>query len=270
MEITTRYEPDPTEKIPTGDAAWIKEGWLEETHLRLDKATLRQIRDADPDALRDSDGDGYWEVPENLLDQITGNPARPLPLATYFEERGECSSGAKRLEGLSAKLWVATKRHDFAAARDYFTGKAKGAESPLKRVKKRLSRHLGATASHMRGNVAESATLDGPSGFSVRYDGRLRFDCVLFAQLAHSDLQGIPGLKFHYLILISATPPPNRINHVLLLVSDLKHPGKHLLVDSGAVTYLESGDIWAEIRSLYSGYVKFKRGDTVDGKMIHF
>jgi hypothetical protein len=54
---------------------------------------------------------------------------------------------------------------------------------------------------HSGVNVDDRALLEGLTGFSVARDGRLRFDCGLYAQLARSDLQGIPGIRFSYVVL---------------------------------------------------------------------
>ncbi|MBI4374293.1 MAG: hypothetical protein HY542_05390 [Deltaproteobacteria bacterium] len=266
MGIYTRYEPVPTEKVPTGDAAWIKEDWLEETHRRFDPETRREILAGNPFAFLDQDGDGYVEVSQVFWEKFSAKfPDRQFPLATYFAEPQECNKEKaeqeKRIRRLPQLLRRATRNHNFRRVRSFFTKEASQLDNPLKALQPLLSKHLEATALHMGGNVDESVQLRDRSGFSVRHDGRLRFDCVLFAELARSDFRDIFGIKATYVLLDAS--PPNSIDHVIVILNDELHKGRFILVSNDSATYIESDNIWAEVKKRFPDYSGYYRAGTV-------
>ncbi|MBI2082609.1 MAG: hypothetical protein HYT76_03475 [Deltaproteobacteria bacterium] len=266
MGVYTKYGPDPTENPPTGDAAWIKDDWLEETHRRLNPETRRAILAENPFAFLDQDGDGYAEVSKVFWEKFSAKfPGQPFPLATYFTEPQECSKEKRdqknRLARLPTPLRRATRNHNFLRARSFFTKEAKKSDNPLQALQPLLSKHLKATAFHMGGNVDESVHLRDQSGFSVRYDGRLRFDCVLFAELARSDFRDILGIKATYVLLDSSQP----LDHVIVILSDELHKGRFILVSDDKATYIESSNIWEEVKKRFPGYSGYYKGPTVTG-----
>lgn len=166
--------------------------FLEETRKgSLDKKALQKAKVT----LVDQDKDGYFEIKKSDLPKVLQTQAaKPPRLASYFSDSKQTSS-ENRLHGLKGSLREATHHHNFVKARDYFTRLAKNSDNPLLTVAETLARHLSASAKHAGVNVEDQVALENQNGFSVARDGRLRFDCGVFAQLAHSDLRNIPGLQ---------------------------------------------------------------------------
>lgn len=195
----TEYNSSEPHRHPEFDPSY-----LEETNKgALPYDLLYSVQLLDPFAVVDQDGDGYREIERNAFEQIVrmeGLDARPFPLAPFFDDRNVVVEG-HRLKYLPEALKEATDRHDFPAARSYFARLAGNFTDPLESLALPLAAHLAASAMHAGVNIDDGVSLEGPSGFSVFRDGRLRLDCGLYAQLAHSDLAGVRGVRFTYVIL---------------------------------------------------------------------
>lgn len=185
----------------------IDPNWLEASSAgQLSQEAVDCVLAIDSAGIADLDGDGYMDVQRAALEksvEVGCIQSQSFPLATYFDDSLTEAFGSDRLAILPLGLLKATRGHDFKAARDYFSKVAQGADNPLKAVADPLARHLAATALHAGVYIASDG-IEG--GFSVAGDGRLRFNCKSYAQLAHSDLQGIDGLSFEF-ITISEPPP---------------------------------------------------------------
>lgn len=260
--------------------------WLEETHRGpLDPKIEAEIRKKDPSAIRDLDGDGYQEFEKSATKRIIKNKKDAhIPLATFFGDTPSLLEKMKRVLGLPLELIVPTYYHDFGEARKYFTQLAVGEENPLAVVAEPLAKHLAASMMHSGIDLDDSVSIKDQQGLSVHGSGRLRGDCLAFAELAHSNLRNIPGLTFKYIKVgqgkVKSIIPsghsrlsPSSVSgiksleydipkglkddsasaHVVLLVSDKE--GRSLLVDNNKVDYLRTQDSHAFIRSRYSQHV---------------
>lgn len=273
--------------------------WLEETNTGpLSSPFVKILSQKDPNGIRDLDRDGYREFRVDFLLKempFFFSVRAPFPLASYFADK-KPESPSTRFEGLPRALKETAQNNDFDAARKFFTNYAEGADNSLKTVAFLLARHLNTQAMHSGLNLSDAIHLTSRSGFSVFGDGRLRFDCVLFAELARSDLQDIPGLTFQYVSLISRKKAltaakkeskldikaeeeyynfkspegledasGRRTNHSILLVSDGK--GHHLIVDNDTVDYFKMPNPMVMIKRDYKRHFeKIFLHDSSDAK----
>lgn len=232
----------------------------------------------DPEAFGDTDGDGFREVKKDILLQALDEynfGSVSLPLATYFDDSFNAAPFLHKLEGIPEELSQAIRKNDLAAAGDYFADLAATSENPLRDIANPLAKHLAGTATY--GGYMENVDINNESGFSVTSDGRMRFNCVAFFQLAFQDLAKVPGLKLQAVILeIEPGSPMNMgtgkgistnnirnienqtssynfdfddfdgllneepASHIVLLASDAA--GHHLIVDNTSVIYLNNED----------------------------
>lgn len=155
-----------------------------------------------PQAIDDVDGDGFIDVDPSgvpdALEQWSVESGR-MPLATYFADAPSEPNSPHRF------ISHETTPVDFATI---FTQ----SHASLPSLAAPLARYLASVAVHSGHNVDDRVPLTTSSGFSVTRDGRLRLDCVLFAQLAYATLQDFPGLQFAYIRLRrSETSAPDHL-----------------------------------------------------------
>lgn len=229
----------------------IGEDILEETNQSLANPLLDTIQLTHPLTVTDIDGDGFREVRKSeLLTAIksSGLSGQKIPFATFFDERYAARDGSLAVYDAPQALAESVDVHDFESAREFFTDISGAADNPLAEVSEPLAWHLAATAKHAGVNVSDSVLLNSKSGFSVAGDGRLRFDCFLFAQLGESDLRGIPGLKFEYVELSNdghenfVGMMPGNISQSQMPHPRLDYPGKGDRDSEGRKAGLKSFD----------------------------
>ncbi len=183
---------------------------LEETHLGpLDPEIVSLARTIEPGSITDHDNDGYLEVDKETLTYIEFLYDRCVshPLAPFFHDGIIDNSVAdNRFDHLLEIFVGPVVNNDFLGARELFASWVDSYGLNLFDLAIPLAQHLAATAMHVGMNVEDWVTLDSSSGFSVHKSGRLRFDCGLFAQLAHSNLVGISGLTFNYIMMDREDP----------------------------------------------------------------
>lgn len=255
--------------------------WLEETSQgALNPDLVERIEALDPTAVRDQDGDQYHEFKKSILDQIIGDYTSQtlnLPLAPYFADKPFPAGNRWRVKYLPPALRESVQKNNLKMARDYFASLACATDNPLKKIAKKLARHLSAVGLHSGLNA--KFLLDNPNGFSVHGSGRFRFDCVNFAELAASDLKDIGEITIRYMKMDSrmeADPSDvsvkakitdqglysfyvpggltdaagsGPVSHTTLLVSDTHN--HYLIVSNETVRYLETPDIMQAVRKIY-------------------
>ncbi|MBN1283351.1 MAG: hypothetical protein JXA24_06240 [Proteobacteria bacterium] len=267
---------------------------LEETSAGpVDEELIDHIEQCFPGSVGDSDGDSYREMDRYAVEIAAQELGirNPLPLAPLFlddpndgpgpemmkqlvdMEYGEKASALSYLPGTPpVQMSIAIKDLDFEKARLAFQASAASSDDPLKKFEKMLGFFLDSVGVHAEKEsrsligLPDEASLDQPSGFSVDARGRLRIDCKIFAEIAHRVLKGIPGLKFHHIVLINEDRPcrldrgrnstmtlggksEGPTGHMLLWVADDK--GGSLIIDNDSVRHMESTEVRTLIKMTY-------------------